>query len=57
MAFWRRPWAEREEAFKLLRRDAPIRHYEEPLIERSSIELPRGTGYYALTKHRDVAEA
>jgi len=57
MAFWRRPWAEREEAFKLLRRDAPIRHYEEPLIERSSIELPRGTGYYALTKYRDVAEA
>lgn len=54
--FWRRPYAEREAAFRTLRREAPIRHFEDPVVEGSVIELPRGNGYYALTRHHDVAE-
>jgi len=57
MEFWRRPWAEREDAFATLRRERPISHYDEPVIENTSIEFPAGTGYYALTKYRDVATA
>ena len=55
--FWRRPWSEREEAFKVLRRDRPISFYDEPIIEGTSVDFPKGAGYYALTKHRDVAIA
>jgi cytochrome P450 len=57
LAFWRLPWAEREAAFATLRRERPISYYDEPVIESSIIEIPRGKGYYALTRHRDVAEA
>jgi methyl-branched lipid omega-hydroxylase len=55
--FWRRPWKERHEAFAVLRREQPIGHYEEPTLEGSAIEFPKGDGFYALTRHRDVAEA
>jgi cytochrome P450 len=55
--FWRRPWSEHEEAFKVLRRDRPISFYDEPIIEGTSVDFPKGAGYYALTKHRDVATA
>jgi len=55
--FWRRPWNEREEAFKVLRRDRPISFYDEPIIEGTSVDFPKGAGYYALTKHRDVSTA
>ena len=57
MEFWRRPWAEREAAFATLRRDGPISHYDEPVIEGTSIEFPVGNGFYALTKYRDVQTA
>lgn len=57
MGFWRQPWSYREAAFATLRREAPISFYDEPVIEGTSIELPRGAGYYALTRHRDVASA
>jgi cytochrome P450 len=55
--FWRRPWSEREEAFKVLRRDRPISFYDEPIIEGTSVDFPKGVGYYALTKHHDVSTA
>jgi hypothetical protein len=55
--FWRRPWPEREEAFKVLRRDLPISFHEEPVIEGTSVDFPKGAGYYALTRHRDVSTA
>src|SRR5664280_1157090 len=55
--FWRRPWPEREEAFKVLRRDLPISFHDEPVIEGTSVDFPKGAGYYALTKHRDVSTA
>jgi cytochrome P450 len=57
MEFWRRPWPERDAAFATLRRERPISHYDEPVIEGTSIEFPTGTGFYALTKYRDVQTA
>ena len=54
--FWRRPWRERDLAFATLRRERPIGHYDEPVLEDSEIEFPKGAGYYAVTRHRDVAE-
>lgn len=55
--FWRRPWDERHSAFATLRRERPISHFEEPVIEGTSIEFPAGNGFYALTKYRDVQTA
>jgi methyl-branched lipid omega-hydroxylase len=57
MTFWQRPWDEREAAFRTLRRDRPLSHYEEPKLEGTEIVFPKGNGYYALTRHADVAEA
>ena len=55
--FWRRPWSERDAAFAVLREQRPVAHFEDPVIEGSEIEFAKGSGYYALTLHRDVAEA
>ncbi|MFL6205253.1 MAG: cytochrome P450 [Acidimicrobiales bacterium] len=52
---WTRPYDEREGAFLTLREEDPIRFFEEPELE--SELLPRGPGYYALTRHADVLEA
>jgi cytochrome P450 len=57
MDFWRRPWSEREGAFQTLRAEKPISYYDQPVIEGSSLEFPAGTGYYALTRYKDVATA
>ncbi len=57
MDFWRRPWSEREAAFALLRRESPVAHFEDPVIEGTAVEFPRGNGYWALTRYRDVATA
>jgi methyl-branched lipid omega-hydroxylase len=54
--FWARPWAEREGAFRLLRRERPMPFFAEPVDETAPIELPVGPGYYALTRHRDITE-
>jgi cytochrome P450 len=55
--FWRRPWSEREAAFATLRAQRPIAFFDEPPVENTAIEFPPGPGYYALTRHRDVATA
>ncbi len=55
--FWERPWSERDAAFATLRRERPMPFFEEPPLENMTIEMPVGPGYYALTRHRDVAEA
>ena len=55
LEFWARPPAQREGAFLTLREQAPIRFFEEPELE--SELLPRGPGYYSLTRHADVLEA
>jgi cytochrome P450 len=53
--FWTRPPAEREGAFKTLREQRPIAFFEEPDLETDLI--PKGRGYYALTKHAHILEA
>ncbi len=53
LAFWERPWSEREGAFALLRRERPLGLFEEPEF---SPALPPGPGYRAVTRHADVAE-
>jgi methyl-branched lipid omega-hydroxylase len=53
LAFWERPWSEREGAFALLRRERPLGLFEEPEF---SPALPSGPGYRAVTRHADVAE-
>ncbi len=56
--FWARPWEEREGAFRTLRRQRPIPHFDEPEIpEALTYVVPKGSGFYALTKHADVTEA
>ena len=58
IAFWGRPWNEREGAFQTLRRERPISFYEEPEIpEALSYVIPKGNGYYALTRHADISQA
>ena len=51
--FWARPWAEREGAFATLRAERPISFQE----ERAYPGIPKGRGYYALSRHADVLEA
>ena len=55
LEFWTRPPAEREGAFLTLREEDPIRFFEEPDLQSELV--PRGPGYYALTRHADVLEA
>ena len=51
--FWRRPLAEREAAFALLRTHKPVAFYEEG---ETSFNIP-GPGYWAVTRHADVVHA
>jgi cytochrome P450 len=53
--FWTAPIEEREGAFATLRAEDPIRFFEEPEIP-PEIPLPRGPGYWSLTKHRHILE-
>jgi len=56
--FWARPWAEREGAFALLRRERPLAFFEEPEIPSElALVMPKGPGYRAVTRHADVTEA
>ncbi|MGP0108605.1 MAG: cytochrome P450 [Acidimicrobiales bacterium] len=57
LAFWERPWAEREGAFALLRSERPLAHFEEPdMALLSPLGPPPGAGYRAVTRHADVTE-
>src|ERR1019366_5372388 len=56
-AFWDLPWDARERAFELLRNERPMPHFADPVIEDFPFEVPEGTGYYALTRHRDITTA
>ena len=56
--FWARPWAEREGAFALLRRERPLAFFEEPeLPSELTLVMPKGPGYRAVTRHADVLDA
>jgi cytochrome P450 len=50
--FWARPLDEREGAFATLRRERPISWHEEPEI----VILPKGPGFWSLTKYQDILE-
>jgi methyl-branched lipid omega-hydroxylase len=54
--FWALPLDVREGAFKTLRDERPLPFFAEPELEHSAIELPRGPGYYAVTKYADIIE-
>ena len=50
--FWLQDRAWRYAAFRTLRNEAPYQFFEEWEFENSPI--PRGPGYYALTRHDDI---
>jgi cytochrome P450 len=52
LEFWAAPWAEREAAFATLRRERPIAFFQEPDLPF----LPKGPGYYAITRYADILE-
>jgi cytochrome P450 len=52
--FWMRPLEEREGAFATLRAERPVSFHEEWDFEFSPI--PKGPGYWAITKHADILE-
>ncbi|MCZ6464403.1 MAG: cytochrome P450 [Proteobacteria bacterium] len=54
--FWTAPIEEREGAFATLREQDPIRFFQEMEMP-PEIPLPKGPGYWALTKHRHILEA
>lgn len=53
VGFWARPWAERDAAFAVLRRERPVAFFAEPEVP----PFPRGPGYHAVTRHGDVLTA
>jgi cytochrome P450 len=55
--FWKRPWAERDDAFRTLRHERPVAFYEEPSLAGTPFEFLQGPGYYAVTSHQDVSIA
>lgn len=58
LAFWERPWPEREGAFQLLRRARPLAWFADPdLRDASPLAPPPGRGYRAVVRHADVGEA
>ena len=54
LEFWTLPPEEREGAFKTLREERPLPHFDDP--EGMPEWIPRGDGYYAVTKHADILE-
>jgi methyl-branched lipid omega-hydroxylase len=57
MDFWSLPWTVRDGAFRTLRRERPIGRFDEPdLRDRSTLAPPPGPGFWAVTRHADVAD-
>lgn len=54
--FWSQPVEEREGAFALLRREQPMSFHQE-FEPPPNVPLPRGPGYWAVTRHADVLTA
>ncbi len=54
--FWSAPIEEREGAFALLRRERPVSFHEE-FEPPPEMPLPKGPGYWAVTRHADLLEA
>jgi cytochrome P450 len=56
MEFWKLPLTQRDEAFATLRREKPVSKHDDFAPLGSVIGLPPSDGYFALVRHRDVAE-
>ena len=56
LEFWTAPIEEREGAFALLRRERPMSFHQE-FEPPPELPLPRGPGYWAVTRHADVVAA
>jgi cytochrome P450 len=56
LEFWTAPAEEREGAFTLLRRERPMSVHQE-FEPPPEVPLPRGPGYWAVTRHADVVDA
>ncbi len=56
LEFWTAPIEEREGAFLLLRREQPM-SFQQEFEPPPEIPLPKGPGYWAVTRHADVATA
>ena len=56
LEFWQLSQEERHAAFALLRRDGPIRFHQE-FEPPPEIPLPKGPGFWSLTRHADVVAA
>jgi len=54
--FWMAGPEVREGAFALLRRDKPLSFHKE-FVPPPNVPLPRGPGYWSVTRHADVLEA
>jgi cytochrome P450 len=54
--FWRAPIEDREGAFALLRRERPVSFHEE-FDPPPELPLPKGPGYWSITRHADVVDA
>ena len=54
--FWDQPLEVREGAFAVLRRERPVSFHKE-FEPPPELPLPRGPGYWAITRHADVVEA
>jgi cytochrome P450 len=54
--FWARPIDQREGAFALLRRERPMSFHKE-FEPPPNIPIPRGPGYWSVTRHADVVTA
>ena len=56
LEFWTAPPEEREGAFALLRRERPMSFHQE-FEPPPELPLPRGPGYWAVTRHADLVTA
>jgi len=54
--FWNAPEEVREGAFAMLRRERPV-SFQKEFEPPPEVPLPRGPGYWAITRHADVVEA
>ncbi|TMD50708.1 MAG: cytochrome P450 [Chloroflexi bacterium] len=52
--FWGLPIDQRDGAFKTLREQRPLAHYEEPDVAGYEEFVTKGDGYYAVTRHADI---